>query len=56
MRIFRLKKKIKASNYRNDLNNEREEYLRLTKMRRFIKSTIPNPNVSRIKYVRYADD
>jgi len=57
MRINRLKKKIeekKASGIK--FEQERAEYVELVKTRRKMKSLIPNPAVTRIKYVRYADD
>lgn len=55
MRINRLKKKINTLTGK-DLWIAKSEYVKYVKDRRKIKSIIPNPLVSTIKYVRYADD
>lgn len=55
MRINRLKKKMSTLSDK-DLRNAKHEYVKTIKDRRRIKSIIPNPLVSRIKYVRFADD
>lgn len=57
MRINRLKKKIinlksEQLNYKLEL----KEYRKSIKTRRLIKSLIPNPDMNKITYVRYADD
>lgn len=57
MKIDRIKKKIlrfkeRGLNTRIEIRN----YLNLIKERRRLNSMIPNPEVMRIKYVRYADD
>jgi hypothetical protein len=55
MRIYRLKKKISKENKksRRELINKLKS---LNKERRLLKSLIDNPEVVKIKYVRYADD
>lgn len=55
MRINRLKKKMNALTGK-ELWNAKFEYVKTVKDRRKVKSIIPNPLVSKIKYVRYADD
>jgi group II intron reverse transcriptase/maturase len=57
MKIYRLKKKIKnLIMNEKDPVNEKKTYLKLVKARRLLKSTTFNPEITRIKYVRYADD
>lgn len=55
MKISRLKKKMtKLTN--GALIDCKKEYIKTVKNRRRLKSIVPNPLVTRIKYVRYADD
>jgi predicted PolB exonuclease-like 3'-5' exonuclease len=57
MRILRLKKKINKLNINDDSRSDLiKNYIKLNKERRLMKSTRFNPEVIRIKYIRYADD
>nr|YP_010836030.1 hypothetical protein QLP54_mgp36 [Phyllosticta yuccae]WGC90046.1 hypothetical protein [Phyllosticta yuccae] len=57
MRINRAKKKInKLKGLNQDHNKEVTDYRRSIRERRKTKSQIPNPELIRVKYVRYADD
>lgn len=54
---YRIKKKIiQRSQQSQDAKELREEFQRNLKRLRKMKTTIPNPKMNRIKYVRYADD
>ena len=57
MKIYRLNKKIlKLKKENKPILEEKIKLRLLLKSRGRIRSTIPNPSVTRIKYVRYADD
>jgi len=57
MKIYRLKKKMKIELSNNKPTKDLKiKYIKLVKERRLVKSLIHNPLVTRIKYVRYADD
>lgn len=56
MKIYRLKKKLKSNLDKPARKDQYTKYIKLVKERRLLKSLIYNPHVSRIKYVRYADD
>lgn len=57
MRINRLKKKIMGLEKDSGVFKEYKiEYLKCIKQRRRIKSLTINPEYTKIRYVRYADD
>ncbi len=56
-RNYRLKKKIETyMKEGKDFKELRDEYINNIKIRNRIKSIMPNPEYTKIRYVRYADD
>ena len=51
MKIYRLKKKGRTLT-----TSDRKKLVENVSQRRKLKSIIPNPKITRLKYVRYADD
>lgn len=61
MRIARMKSKMESlrplgMEYKEQISSLKMEYIKYIKERRLLKSIIPNPTRTVIKYVRYADD